>query len=79
MPALSSSSVDPAVGHLADLARDAADDLPGLLAMLALVVDPRHRRGLQLDAADPVHDDRAIGHLPDGAGIVGTNRRSGLC
>jgi predicted transposase YbfD/YdcC len=47
MPALSSSPIDPAVGHLADLARDAADDPPGLLAMLAGVADPRHRRGIR--------------------------------
>ena len=47
MPALSSSPIDPAVGHLADLARDAADDPPGLLAMLARVADPRHRRGVR--------------------------------
>ena len=32
-----------------------------------------------LDAADPVHDDRVIGHLPDDAEIVGTNRRSWFC
>jgi predicted transposase YbfD/YdcC len=47
MPALSSSPIDPAVGHLADLAEDAADDPPGLLAMLARVADPRHRRGVR--------------------------------
>jgi DDE_Tnp_1-associated/Transposase DDE domain len=47
MPALSSSPIDPAVGHLADLAKDAADDRPGLLAMLARVADPRHRRGVR--------------------------------
>ena len=47
MPALSSSPIDPAVGHLADLARDAADDPPGLLAVLAGVADPRHRRGIR--------------------------------
>jgi hypothetical protein len=29
-----------------------------------------------LDAADSVHDDRVIGHLPDDAEIVGTDRRS---
>jgi hypothetical protein len=44
MPASSSSPIDPAVDHLADLANDAADDPPGLLAMLAKVTDPRHRR-----------------------------------
>ena len=32
-----------------------------------------------LDAADPVNDDRVIGHLPDDAEIVGTNRRSWFC
>src|ERR1035438_9837031 len=47
MPALSSSPIDPAVGHLADLGKDAADDPPGLLAMLARVADPRHRRGVR--------------------------------
>jgi len=40
MPALS-SPIDAAVGHLVALARDAADDPPGLLAMLAGVADPR--------------------------------------
>jgi len=47
MPALSSSPVDAAVGHLADLADDAAEDPPGLLAMLARVTGPRHRRGVR--------------------------------
>jgi predicted transposase YbfD/YdcC len=47
MPASSSSPVDPALGHLADLASDAAEDPPGLLAMLAKVTDPRHRRGVR--------------------------------
>jgi DDE_Tnp_1-associated len=47
MPALSSSPVDPAVGHLADLAAGAAEDRPGLLAVLARVTDPRHRRGVR--------------------------------
>jgi hypothetical protein len=43
MPA-SSSPIDRAVGHLADLAEEAADDPPGLLAVLGRVADPRHRR-----------------------------------
>ncbi len=47
MPASSSSPIDPAVGHLADLAKDAAGDPPGLLAVLAKVADPRHRRGVR--------------------------------
>jgi hypothetical protein len=47
MPASSSSPIDPAVGHLADLASDAAEDPPGLLAVLARVTDPRHRRGVR--------------------------------
>jgi predicted transposase YbfD/YdcC len=47
MPASSSSPIDPAVGHLADLANDAAEDPPGLLAMLARVTYPRHRRGVR--------------------------------
>ena len=50
MPAPSSSPIDPAVGHLADLAdlaKDAGDDPPGLLAVLAKVADPRCRRGVR--------------------------------
>jgi predicted transposase YbfD/YdcC len=47
MPAPSSSPIDPALGHLADLAMDAAEDRPGLLVMLAKVADPRHRRGVR--------------------------------
>ena len=47
MPASSSSPIDPAIGHLADLAGDAAEDPPGLLGMLARVADPRHRRGVR--------------------------------
>ena len=39
MPALSSFPIDPAIGHLADLADD-AEDPPGLLTMLAKVTDP---------------------------------------
>ena len=50
MPAPSSSPIDPAVGQLADLAdlaKDAGDDPPGLLAVLAKVADPRCRRGVR--------------------------------
>jgi DDE family transposase len=47
MPALSSSPIGPVIGHLADLAEDAAGDPPGLLAALARVADPRHRRGVR--------------------------------
>src|SRR5580693_10378415 len=47
MPASSSSPIGPALGHLADLADDAAENRPGLLAMLARVADPRHRRGVR--------------------------------
>ena len=47
MPASPSSPIDPAIGHLADLAEDAAEDPPGLLAVLARVADPRHRRGVR--------------------------------
>src|SRR5215831_15131438 len=47
MPALSSSRMDPVICHLADLAGDAAQEPPGLLAVLARVADPRHRRGVR--------------------------------
>ena len=47
MPASSSSLIHPVLGHLADLAGDAAEDPPGLLAVLARVADPRHRRGVR--------------------------------
>src|SRR5436305_4647981 len=47
MPASSSSPIDPALGHLAGLAKVAAEDRPGLLAVLAKVTDPRHRRGVR--------------------------------
>jgi predicted transposase YbfD/YdcC len=47
MPAVSSSPIDPAIGHLADLAADAQEDSPGLLAVLARVTDPRQRRGVR--------------------------------
>jgi hypothetical protein len=45
MPALS-SPIDPAIGHLAGLAKDAKDP-PGLPAVLARVADLRHRRGVR--------------------------------
>lgn len=53
MPALSSSPIDTVIGHLADLAEDAAEDPPGLLTVLTRVADPRRRRGVRhrLDAA----------------------------
>jgi hypothetical protein len=47
MPALSSSLTAPVIGHLADLAEDAAGEPPGLLAVLGGVADPRHRRGVR--------------------------------
>lgn len=47
MPASSSSLIGPALGHLADLPSDASEDPPGLLAVLAKVADPRHRRGVR--------------------------------
>src|SRR5437763_5225126 len=47
MPALSSSPIDPAIGHLADLAEGGGEGPPGLLAVLARVADPRHRRGVR--------------------------------
>jgi hypothetical protein len=47
MPASSSSPIHPVLGHLADLAGDAAEDPPGLLAVLARVADARHRRGVR--------------------------------
>jgi hypothetical protein len=47
MPASSSSPIGPALGHLADLADDATENRPSLLAMLARVADPRHRRGVR--------------------------------
>jgi hypothetical protein len=43
---LRSSSIDPGIGHLAGLADD-AEDSPGLLAVLARMADPRHRRGVR--------------------------------
>jgi len=47
MPAPPSSRMDPALGHLVQLAGDAAQEQPGLLAVLAGVADPRHRRGVR--------------------------------
>jgi predicted transposase YbfD/YdcC len=47
MPAPSSSPIDPAIGHLVEVAADAAKDQPGLLAVLAGMADPRHRRGVR--------------------------------
>lgn len=47
VPALSSSPAAPVLGQLADLAEGACDDPPGLLALLAKVTDPRHRRGIR--------------------------------
>jgi predicted transposase YbfD/YdcC len=47
MPAPSSSLMDPVLGHLAGLACDGAQGRPGLLAVLARVTDPRHRRGVR--------------------------------
>jgi predicted transposase YbfD/YdcC len=47
MPALSSSPIDPAIGHLADLVEGGGEGPPGLLAALAAVADPRHRRGVR--------------------------------
>jgi predicted transposase YbfD/YdcC len=47
MPAPSSSLIDPVIGHLAGLACDGAGGRPGLLAVLARVTDPRHRRGMR--------------------------------
>ena len=47
MPASSSSPIDPAIDHLADLAEGASGEPPGLLAVLARVADPRCRRGVR--------------------------------
>jgi DDE_Tnp_1-associated/Transposase DDE domain len=47
MPALSSSPIDRAIGHLADLVEGAGEGPPGLLAVLARVADPRCRRGIR--------------------------------
>jgi hypothetical protein len=40
MPAPSSSIINAAIGHLAELAADTAGDPPGLLTVLAGVADP---------------------------------------
>ena len=42
-----SSPIDPVIGHLVELAAETADRQPGLLAVLARVGDPRHRRGVR--------------------------------
>src|SRR5258708_11767304 len=47
MPGPPSSRIDPAIGHLVELAGDAAGEQPGLLGMPARVADPRHRRGVR--------------------------------
>jgi predicted transposase YbfD/YdcC len=47
MPALPSSPVNPALGHLVRLAADAAGEQRGLPEVLARVADPRHRRGVR--------------------------------
>jgi len=47
MPAWSSSLTVPVLGHLADLAKGATGEPPGLLAVLAKMADPRHRRGVR--------------------------------
>jgi hypothetical protein len=44
MPASSSSLTAPVFGRLADLAEGTAEDAPGLLALLAKVIDSRRRR-----------------------------------
>ncbi|HEV2378132.1 MAG TPA: transposase family protein, partial [Streptosporangiaceae bacterium] len=45
--AASSSLIDPAIGHLAELAGDAAGDTPGLLTAVGGVADPMRRRGVR--------------------------------
>jgi len=47
MPASSSSLIDPSIGNLVELAGDTAGDSPGLLAVLAGLAGPRHRRGVR--------------------------------
>ena len=47
MPAPPSSLIDPAIGHLVELAGDVPGEQPGLLGLLARVADPRHRRGVR--------------------------------
>lgn len=43
----SSSPIDPAIGHLVEVAGNVAADQPGLLEVLARVADPRCRRGVR--------------------------------
>jgi DDE_Tnp_1-associated len=47
MPGLPSSPTARAIDHLAAVTEDAGDGAPGLLAVLAKVTDPRHRRGVR--------------------------------
>jgi predicted transposase YbfD/YdcC len=47
MPAPPSSPVDPALGHLVQLAAGGTGEQPGLRGVLARVADPRHRRGVR--------------------------------
>ncbi len=47
MPAPPSSLIDPAIGHLVEVAAETSEGQPGLLAVLARVADPRHRRGVR--------------------------------
>src|ERR1022692_4123839 len=47
MPAPPSLLIDPAIGHLVDVARDVAAERPGLLGVLARVADPGRRRGVR--------------------------------
>ena len=47
MPAPPSSLIDPAIGHLDDVAQDVAAERPGLLVLLARAADPQHRRGVR--------------------------------
>jgi predicted transposase YbfD/YdcC len=47
MPAPPSSLIDPAIGHLLEVAAETSEGQPGLLAVLARVADPRHRRGVR--------------------------------
>jgi predicted transposase YbfD/YdcC len=47
MPAPPSSLIDPAIGHLVEVAGDTAGGQPGLLAASAGMADPRHRRGVR--------------------------------
>jgi predicted transposase YbfD/YdcC len=47
MPAPPSSLIDPALGHLVEVAAEATEERPGLPGVLARVADPRHRRGVR--------------------------------